>query len=87
MKNFNAFQSTGKRIDLRQLKENQIEIDSIAYLDGATVQQLFNISASTLYRMRKNDRIPYTQFGRLYLYPVPFFTQSLHNTMKNKHLL
>lgn len=69
MKNFNAFQSTGKRIDLRQLKENQIEIDSIAYLDGATVQQLFNISASTLYRMRKNDRIPYTQFGRLYLYP------------------
>lgn len=72
---------------MEQVSLAQITIDGVSYLDSATILRLFNISASTLYRMRKNNRIPYTQFGRLYLYPVPFFTQSLHNTMKNKHLL
>lgn len=72
---------------MEQVSLAQITIDGVSYLDGATILRLFNISNSTLYRMRKNERIPYTQFGRLYLYPVSFFTQSLHKSMKNKHLL
>lgn len=57
------------------------------FYDNAEVKQLFNISDATLFRMRKENKIPYTLFGGKIIYPREFFTKSLYKTLKNPHLL
>jgi len=57
------------------------------WLDNHDVKKLLNISDSTLWRYRKEKKIPYSPVGNKYLYPVSFFTQSLKNKIINSHLL
>jgi len=57
------------------------------WLDSSAIKTKFNISESTLYRMRKNNQIPYTKFGRRCLYPSSFFDKSLVQKLQNKELM
>ncbi|RXR21458.1 MULTISPECIES: helix-turn-helix domain-containing protein [Flavobacterium] len=54
---------------IRQIPNEEV------WLDSAQVKRQFNISESTLYRLRKNKKIPYTQIGGLCYYPKHYITQ------------
>ncbi|MBC9796791.1 helix-turn-helix domain-containing protein [Sinomicrobium weinanense] len=51
--------------------------DSSGYYDSADIKQVFNLSDSTLYRMRKRKAIPCVRLGRKYYYPKKFFDRSV----------
>jgi len=53
------------------------------WLDSYEIKKKFNISDSTLYRLRKNKEIPYSRLGRKYIYPQAYFTISLMNKISN----
>ncbi len=48
------------------------------YLDNADIIQIFNISARTLRRMRKNKEIPYGKLGKKYLYSREMIEKKLN---------
>ncbi len=78
--------------DLSEMKETlknlkQPSPEDIKWLDSADVKSRFHISDSTLWRYRKENKIPYTKLGNKFLYPESFFTKSLMNKVKNAHLL
>lgn len=49
--------------------QNSSPLQEEQYLDSADVKMQFNISERTLYRMRKEGKIPYVYFGRKIFYP------------------
>lgn len=57
------------------------------WLDSYDIKSKFNISESTLYRMRKNKQIPFTKFGSRCLYPSSYFDKSLFQKLENKDLM
>lgn len=74
--------------ELEQTVQNlQQAVQSEQWLDSYDVKNKFNISDSTLARYRKKQLIPYTKFGKKYLYPLSFFTKSLSKKIVNSHLL
>jgi len=56
-------------------------------LDSADLKIRFKVSNTTLWRLRKENKIPYSKMGNKFVYPESFFTKSLVNKMKNAHLL
>ena len=75
----NQLEETVKKLQKSVTKEN--------WLDAHDVKSRFNISDSTLWRYRKENKIPYSKFGNKILYPESFFTQSLKKKIINSHLL
>lgn len=75
----NQLEETVKKLQNSVTKEN--------WLDAHDVKSRFNISDSTLWRYRKENKIPYSKFGNKILYPESFFTQSLKKKIINSHLL
>lgn len=78
--------------DLSEMKETikklqQPQRIEIRWLDSADVKIRFKISDTTLWRLRKENKIPYSKMGNKFVYPESFFTKSLVNKMKNAHLL
>lgn len=69
---------------VRKLQQPQVKEK---WLDAFEVKKRFNISDSTLWRYRKNNKIPYTTLGNKVLYPESFFSKSLKEKMVNSHLL
>jgi len=57
---------------LEKSKNNEVQ-----YYDSADVKRLLNISDSTLFRIRKSQKIPYVRIGRKIFYPKSFFTATL----------
>ena len=57
------------------------------WLDAHEVKKLLNISDSTLWRYRKEKKIPYKIIGNKYLCPESFFTKSVETKIFNAHLL
>lgn len=57
---------------LKKSKENEV-----MYYDSADVKRLLNISDSTLFRIRKAQKIPHIRIGRKIFYPKSFFTTTL----------
>ncbi|NML57511.1 helix-turn-helix domain-containing protein [Chryseobacterium cheonjiense] len=47
------------------------------YYDSAYVKRLLNISDSTLFRIRKSQKIPHIRIGRKIFYPKSFFNTTL----------
>ncbi len=54
------------------------------WLDSADLKQMFNISDSKLYRLRKANLIPSTKIGNRCCYPKSHFTHTLLEKIKNK---
>ena len=75
----NQLEETVKKLQQSVTREN--------WLDAHDVKSRFNISDSTLWRYRKENKIPYSKFGNKILYPESFFTQSLKKKIINSHLL
>jgi hypothetical protein len=75
----NQLEETVKKLQQSATKEN--------WLDAHDVKSRFNISDSTLWRYRKENKVPYSKFGNKILYPESFFTQSLKMKIINSHLL
>lgn len=78
--------------DLSEMKETikklqQPQRIEIRWLDSADVKIRFKISDTTLWRLRKENKIPYSKMGNKFVYPESYFTKSLVNKMKNAHLL
>lgn len=78
--------------DLSEMKETikklqQPQRTEIRWLDSADVKIRFKISDTTLWRLRKENKIPFTKMGNKFVYPESYFTNSLVNKMKNAHLL
>lgn len=65
-------------------KNQDLQVD---YYDNADVKRIFRLSDSTLFRYRKDNKIPYTKWGGRIWYPKSFFKESFMNNVKNKHLL
>ncbi|MGV7105781.1 helix-turn-helix domain-containing protein [Flavobacterium sp. U410] len=75
----------------KQLKQMQEEIDAIKraldyfvqlqkeedWLDNADIKMRFHISDSTLYRMRKEGKIPFVKIRGKYHYPKSFLNDYL----------
>ena len=75
----------------KQLKQMQDEIDAIKsaldyfvqlqkqeeWLDNADIKMRFHISDSTLYRMRKEGKIPFIKIRGKYHYPKSFLNDYL----------
>lgn len=59
-------------LTLEKSKNNEVQ-----YYDSADVKRLLNISDSTLFRIRKSQKIPYVRIGRKIFYPKSFFTATL----------
>lgn len=59
---------------LETLKKAPVQ-DSL-YYDSADLKQMFNISDSTLYRLRKSRNIPYVRIGHKIYYPKSFFNNA-----------
>jgi predicted DNA-binding transcriptional regulator AlpA len=57
------------------------------WLDAHDVKKLLNISDSTLWRYRKENKIPYRLVGNKLVYPESFFSKSLTQKIVNAHLL
>jgi hypothetical protein len=57
---------------LKKSKENEV-----MYYDSADVKRLLNISDSTLFRIRKSQKIPHIRIGRKIFYPKSFFNTTL----------
>ena len=53
------------------------EMDQEEWIDDQAVQKKFNISASTLYRLRKNEQIPFVKMGGKCLYPKTLINKIL----------
>lgn len=53
------------------------------WLDSYEVKRMFNISETTLYRLRKNNEIPFTRLGKKYLYPQALFSLNLLNKIND----
>lgn len=49
------------------------------WLDSSDVKRMFNISDSTLYRLRIHKKIPYTKIGGKFVYPKSFFVTTMGN--------
>ena len=47
------------------------------WLTSEDVMALLNISGSTLYRYRKDGRLPYTKLGRVICYPMSLINKYL----------
>lgn len=78
--------------DLSEMKETikklqQPQRIEIKWLDSADVKIRFKISDTTLWRLRKENKIPFTKMGNKFVYPESYFTKSLVNKMENAHLL
>jgi hypothetical protein len=69
------------------VKKLQQSVTKERWLDAHDVKRRLNISDSTLWRYRKENKIPYSKFGNKILYPESFFTKSLKNKIVNSHLL
>ncbi|UPQ76753.1 helix-turn-helix domain-containing protein [Chryseobacterium nepalense] len=54
-------------LTLEKSKNNEVQ-----YYDSADVKRLLNISDSTLFRIRKSQKIPYVRIGRKIFYPKSF---------------
>jgi hypothetical protein len=54
------------------------------WLDSADIKQLFHLSDSKLYRLRKTNAIPSTSIGKRFYYPKSFFNAALLQKIKNK---
>ena len=54
------------------------------WLDSSDVKRMFNISDSTLYRLRISKEIPFTKIGGKFVYPKSFFVSTLGNRCRNK---
>jgi excisionase family DNA binding protein len=75
----------------KQLKQMQDDINAIKttlayhaqpqkeeeWLDNADIKMRFHISDSTLYRMRKEGKIPFVKFRGKYHYPKSFLNDYL----------
>ncbi|MDD3773305.1 MAG: helix-turn-helix domain-containing protein [Weeksellaceae bacterium] len=56
----------------------------VHWLHGSDVKRILNISDSTLWRMRKDNKIPYVKIGRTNFYPKVFFDKiAFKEAMKN----
>jgi len=54
--------------------QNQTNTDRLEeWIDGFDMQNLFKVSRSTLYRMRKAGKIPCVHFQGKFLYPKNFY--------------
>ncbi|GAB3722417.1 hypothetical protein [Flavobacterium koreense] len=78
--------------DLSEMKETIKKLqqplkEEINWLDSADLKIRFKVSNTTLWRLRKENKIPYSKMGNKFVYPESFFTKSLVNKMKNAHLL
>jgi predicted site-specific integrase-resolvase len=69
------------------IKELQQTVSNEKWLDAVDVKERLKISDSTLWRYRKEEKIPYSKVGNKILYPESFFTQSLKKKIVNSHLL
>ena len=69
------------------VKKLQQPVQPEKWLDSHDVKKLLNISDSTLWRYRKENKIPYSKIGNKFLYPESFFTKSLKTKLINSHLL
>lgn len=49
------------------------------WLDSSDVKRMFNISDSTLYRLRVQKKIPFTKIGGKFVYPKGFFVTTMGN--------
>ena len=47
------------------------------WLDDQAMLKMFKISASTLYRLRKNGQIPFVKIGAKYIYPKTLINKFL----------
>lgn len=47
--------------------------DDLLYFDNADLKRRFNLSDSTLHRMRKNKEIPFFKLSGRYYYPISHF--------------
>jgi len=54
------------------------------WLDSADIKQLFHLSDSKLYRLRKSNAIPSTAIGKRFYYPKSYFNVALLQKIKNK---
>ena len=71
---------------IKKLQQPQA-IGKVKWLDATDVKMLLHISDTTLWRLRKNNKIPFNKIGSKYLYPESYFTKSLVEKMQNSHLL
>jgi predicted DNA-binding transcriptional regulator AlpA len=69
------------------IKKLQQKVTNEKWLNADEVKSRLSISDSTLWRYRKEKKIPYSKVGNKILYPESFFTQSLKNKLVNSHLL
>lgn len=78
--------------DLPEMKETinnlqQSFQEESNWLDSADVKRRFHFSDTTLWRYRKDQKIPFSKIGNKFFYPESFFTKSLVKKMENAHLL
>lgn len=68
-------------------KKNGFKKILTLWFDNADAKMVLNISDSTLTRLRKNGKIPYTKVGNKYYYPRAYFEQTMLIQVRNKHLI
>ena len=61
--------------------------DLTKWYDNADAKIALKISDSTLARLRKDQKIPFTKVGNKYYYPRDYFDKSLMQKLENKHLI
>ncbi len=71
----------------KALSQLQEKVKDEKWLDAYEVKKLLNISDSTLWRYRKEEKIPYRIIGNKYFFPSSFFTKSVETKIFNAHLL
>ncbi len=54
-------------------KPKRIQKDLTVLYDNFDAMRMLNISESTLYRLRKNEQIPFKKIGKKFYYPAPYF--------------
>lgn len=59
------------------LRSLLLQQDEEQWLDSADIKMLFHFSDSKLYRLRKEQAIPYTKIGGRYHYPKSYFNNLL----------
>jgi hypothetical protein len=57
----------------RPKKPEKLERELPILYDNYDAMQMLHISESTLYRLRKNNQIPFTKIGKKYFYPESYF--------------
>ena len=57
----------------KRKKPPRIEKDLTVVYDNFDAMRMLNISASTLYRLRKSGVIPFKKIGKRYYYPASYF--------------